>query len=380
MIFNKNMKKISFVFGTRPEAIKLAPVILNFKQEKLFNINVCVTAQHREMLDQILNIFQINPDVDLNLMKIDQTLSDLTAKAILELDKYFKSYKPDILFVQGDTTTVLAATLTAFYNNVKIAHIEAGLRTFDKRAPFPEEINRVLTSHIADLHFAPTERAKNNLIKEGIPSEKIFVTGNTVIDALLIAKEKVLKTPPEIPGIKNEILNTSKPIVLITGHRRENFGERFENICLAIAELADKFKDHYFIYPVHLNPNVRKPVNKILGNKKNILLLEPLTYLPFIYLMTKSKIILTDSGGIQEEAPSLGKPVLVMRDVTERPEAVEAGCVKLVGTDKNIIIENVTALLKDTDYYNSMQKIINPYGDGKSAARIIKIIKAYFSF
>lgn len=378
MIFSNSMKKISFVFGTRPEAIKLAPVILRFKQENSFDVNVCVTAQHREMLDQVLNVFEIKPDVDLNLMRPDQTLANLTAESILELDRYFKSFKPDILFVQGDTTTVLAAALAAFYNKIKIAHVEAGLRTFNKSAPFPEEINRVLTSHIVDFHFAPTETAKNNLIKEGIPVEKIFVTGNTVIDALLYAKDIVVKNPPEIPGLRKEIFYSGKPFVLITGHRRENFGEGFENICTAIAELADNFKDHYFIYPVHLNPNVRKPVNKILGNKKNILLLEPLTYLPFVYLMTKAKIILTDSGGIQEEAPSLGKPVLVMREVTERPEAVEAGCVKLVGTNKNIIIENVEALLTDTEYYNGMQKTINPYGDGKTATRIIKIIKAYF--
>lgn len=373
------MKKISFIFGTRPEAIKLAPVILKFKEEKSFDINICVTAQHREMLDQVLGVFDIKPDVDLNLMKPNQNLSNLTSEAILGLDKYFKSYKPNFVFVQGDTTTVFAASLTAFYNQIKIAHVEAGLRTFDKYAPFPEEINRVLTSHIADLHFAPTETAKSNLIKEGIAENKIFVTGNTVIDALFYVKEIVSKNPPEIKGINKKILDSAEPIVLITGHRRENFGEGFTHICDAIAELADNFNDHYFIYPVHLNPNVRKPVNKILGNKKNILLLEPLTYLPFVYLMTKAKIILTDSGGIQEEAPSLGKPVLVMRDVTERPEAVEAGCVELVGTDKFRIINTVTKLLTDEYYYNKMQMVINPYGDGKAGDRIFNIINKYYA-
>lgn len=372
------MKKISFVFGTRPEAIKLAPVILEMKKYSEFEVNVCVTAQHREMLDQVLELFNIKPDFDLNLMAPDQTLSNLTSEAIVKLDNYFKSYKPDLAFVQGDTTTVLAASLVAFYNKIKIAHVEAGLRTFDKSAPFPEEINRVLTSHIADIHFAPTETAKRNLIKEGISEQKIFVTGNTVIDALFYVKDIVIKNPPEVNGVNKEILDAAKPIVLITGHRRENFGQRLENICAAIAELADEFKDHYFIYPVHLNPNVRKPVKEILGNKKNILLIEPLSYLPFVYLMTKAKIILTDSGGIQEEAPSLGKPVLVMRDVTERPEAIEAGCVELVGTDKNKIVEKIKILLTNDDYYNKMQMIINPYGDGKAGARIIKSIKKVF--
>jgi len=369
------MKKISFVFGTRPEAIKLAPVIIEMKKHPEFEVNVCVTAQHREMLDQVLELFNIKPDFDLNLMAPDQTLSNLTSEAIVKLDNYFKSYKPDLAFVQGDTTTVLAASLVAFYNKIKIAHVEAGLRTFDKSAPFPEEINRVLTSHIADIHFAPTETAKRNLIKEGISEQKIFVTGNTVIDALFYVKDIVIKNPPEVNGVNKGILDAAKPIVLITGHRRENFGQRLENICAAIAELADEFKDHYFIYPVHLNPNVRKPVKEILGNKKNILLIEPLSYLPFVYLMTKAKIILTDSGGIQEEAPSLGKPVLVMRDVTERPEAIEAGCVELVGTDKNKIIAKVKRLITDIEHYKKMQMTINPYGDGKASARILHFIK-----
>jgi len=368
------MKKISFVFGTRPEAIKLAPVIIEFKKHPEWVVNVCVTAQHREMLDQVLDVFEIKPDVDFNLMQPDQTLSSLTSEAIVKLDGYFKHYKPDLVFVQGDTTTVLAASLAAFYNKIRIAHVEAGLRTFNKTAPFPEEINRVLTSHLADLHFAPTESAKRNLVNEGIKQEKIFITGNTVIDALLYVKDIVSKNPPEIIGVNNEILDTDCSIVLITGHRRENFGKGFENICAAIADLADEFTDHYFIYPVHLNPNVRKPVNKILSNKKNILLIEPLSYLPFVYLMTKAKIILTDSGGIQEEAPSLGKPVLVFRDVTERPEAVEAGCVELVGTDKSLIVEKVRALLLDKNYYNKMQKVINPYGNGNASIRIFNTL------
>lgn len=365
------MKKICFVFGTRPEAIKLAPVIIELRKHPEFELNVCVTAQHREMLDQVLDVFDIKPDVDLNLMKPDQTLSNLTAEAILRLDEYFKNYKPELVFVQGDTTTVLAASLAAFYNKIKIAHVEAGLRTFDKSAPFPEEINRVLTSHIADLHFAPTEIAKSNLIKEGVPEKSILVTGNTVIDALLYAKDIVCKNPPEVPGIKKEILNAEKQIILITGHRRENFGEGFENICAALSELADEFRDNYFIYPLHLNPNVRKPVNALLGNKKNILLIEPLSYLPFVYLMTKAKIILTDSGGIQEEAPSLGKPVLVMRDVTERPEAVEAGTAKLVGTNKLNIISSVSDLINNNSEYQKMTSASNPYGDGYATIKIV---------
>lgn len=369
------MKKISVVFGTRPEAIKLAPVIIELKKHSEFEVNLCVTAQHREMLDQVLDTFDIKPDFDFNLMKQNQTLSDLTSEAIVKLDEYFKHYKPDLVFVQGDTTTVFAASISAFYNKIKIAHVEAGLRTFDKSAPFPEEINRVLTSHIADIHFAPTETAKDNLIKEGISEEKIFVTGNTVIDALFYVKDIVRKKPPEVIGVKKEIFDSAQPIVLITGHRRENLGQGFENICAAIAELAIEFKDHYFIYPVHLNPNVRNPVNKILGHKKNILVIEPLSYLPFVYLMSKAKIILTDSGGIQEEAPTLGKPVLVMRDITERPEAVKVGCVELVGTNKNKIIDKVKMLLTNDKHYKRTQMVLNPYGDGLASKYIVDAIR-----
>jgi UDP-N-acetylglucosamine 2-epimerase (non-hydrolysing) len=369
-----NVRKISVIFGTRPEAIKLAPVIIELKKHPEFEVNVCVTAQHREMLDQVLKVFEITPDVDLNLMRPDQTLASLTSEAIKAIDLYFTKYQPDLVFVQGDTTTVLATAITSYYHKIKIAHVEAGLRTHNKYAPFPEEINRVLTSHVSDLHFAPTKSSEQNLLNEGVAQNKIFVTGNTVIDALFYIRDKVLLNPPIIPQVPDILLRSNSPIILITGHRRENFGQGFENICAAIADLADKFRDHYFIYPLHLNPNVRKPVNEILSNKKNILLIEPLSYLPFVYLMTKSKIILTDSGGIQEEAPSLGKPVLVMRDVTERPEAVEAGCVELVGTDKNLIIEKVTRLLRDTNYYKRMQMVINPYGDGKATKRIINHI------
>jgi UDP-N-acetylglucosamine 2-epimerase (non-hydrolysing) len=368
------MKKLSIIFGTRPEAIKLAPVIIELKKYPEFEVNLCVTAQHREMLDQVLKVFEISPDVDLDLMKQDQTLASLTAGSIKALDLYFTNYQPDLVLVQGDTTTVFATTITAYYHRVKIAHIEAGLRTYNKYAPFPEEINRVLTSHVADFHFAPTETSKSNLIKEGISKELIFVTGNTVIDALFYIRDKVLLNPPLIPQVPDILLRSNSPIILITGHRRENFGQGFENICASIADLADEFKDHYFIYPVHLNPNVRKPVNEILGNKQNILLIEPLSYLPFVYLMSRAKIILTDSGGIQEEAPSLGKPVLVMRDTTERPEALEAGCVKLVGTDKYRIISSVRSLLKDEKAYNSMKMVINPYGDGKATKRIVEIL------
>ena len=370
------MIKIATICGTRPEAIKLAPIILELKRHKEYKLSVCVTAQHRQMLDQVLEVFEITPDVDLNLMKHGQTLTSLTADTLKAVDSYMVEHKPKLIFLQGDTTTVLASAIAAFYNKIKVAHVEAGLRTFNKFAPFPEEINRVLTSRLTDIHFAPTNSSAANLVNEGIPRRNIFVTGNTVIDALFYVRDKVLKNPPVIPQVPNEILRTEKQIVLITGHRRENFGDGFINICSAIAELADTFKNNIFIYPVHLNPNVQDPVNRMLKNKTNILLIEPLSYLQFVYLMTKAKIILTDSGGIQEEAPSLGIPVLVMREETERPEAVEAGCVQIVGTDKQKIIEMVTKLLTDEIYYTKMQMVINPYGDGKAVERIIRILKS----
>ncbi len=367
------MKKISIIFGTRPEAIKLIPVILELKKNKNFEINICVTAQHREMLDQVLEIFNIKPDTDLDLMQPNQTLSTLTSRIINAVDNYFSEYKPDIVLVQGDTTTVFAVSLVAFYHKVKVGHVEAGLRTGKKYSPFPEEINRVLTSRIADIHFAPTEISKNNLLKEGINSEKIFITGNTVIDALFLAKEKVLELKPKVNGLQKNLEEIS-PYILITGHRRENFGEGFINICSAISELALKYENYNFIYPVHLNPNVQDPVNKLLANKKNIFLIKPQTYLPFISLMMNSKIILTDSGGVQEEAPSLGKPVLVMRENTERPEAVTAGTVKLVGTDKQKIINEVSKLLDNNLEYKKMANAINPYGDGLASKRIAEIL------
>ena len=313
------------------------------------------------------------PDVDLNLMKPNQNLSSLTANIINSVDGYFSNYRPDYVIIQGDTTTVMAVSIVAFYHKIKVGHVEAGLRTFNKFSPFPEEINRVITSRVADFHFAPTELSKNNLIKEGIPNEHIYITGNTVIDTLLLAKEKVKLNPPKIVGLEQK-LEAIKPYVLITGHRRENFGQGFINICEAISELAGKFENYNFIYPVHLNPNVQDPVNKTLSGRKNILLLEPQTYLPFVNLMMNSEIILTDSGGVQEEAPSLGKPVLVMRDTTERPEAVEAGTVKLVGTDKNVIIEEVSKLILDKKEYNKMANAVNPYGDGFASERIAKVL------
>ena len=368
------MKKISIVFGTRPEAIKLIPVILELQKEKNFEVNVCVTAQHREMLDQVLEIFDVTPDVDLNLMKPNQTLSGLTANIISSIDKYFSDYKPDIVLVQGDTTTVMGVSLVAFYHKIKVGHVEAGLRTHKKFSPFPEEMNRVLTSRIADIHFAPTEISKQNLLDEGVSEKVTHITGNTVIDALFLATKKVEEINPKVLGLENFELSDLSPYVLITGHRRENFGDGFINICEAISELAEKYKDYNFIYPVHLNPNVQDPVKEILSDKKNVFLLEPQTYLPFISLMMNSKIILTDSGGVQEEAPSLGKPVLVMREDTERPEAITAGTVKLVGTDKSRIIDEVVNLIDNKDEYNKMANAVNPYGDGLASGRIRKLL------
>lgn len=366
--------KISVIFGTRPEAIKLCPLILAMKSHPDFEPHVCVTAQHREMLDQMLEVFGIVPDVDLSIMQPNQTLSALTSRAITAIDGYLAENKPDMVIVQGDTTTTFCASLTAFYHNIPVGHIEAGLRTRNKLSPFPEEINRVLTSHIADYHFAPTELSKENLLREGISEDKIFITGNTVIDALFFAIEKVKKHPPDIPGLSEHVLNNPSnhhKLVLITGHRRENFGEGFKSICDAIVTLANKFPGVEFVYPVHLNPNVQGPVFHIMSGLKNIHLIGPLSYLPFVALMERSTLILTDSGGIQEEAPSLGKPVLVMRDTTERPEAVDAGTVKLVGTDRRTIIDNVSTLLTDGKAYNAMANAVNPYGDGKATGRIL---------
>lgn len=366
------MKRISLIFGTRPEAIKLCPLVLELKKHPEFEPHVCVTGQHRQMLDQVLDVFEVTPDVDLNLMQPDQTLARLTARAVTAIDSYLAEYKPDIVIVQGDTTTSFCAALVAFYKRIPIGHVEAGLRTWNKFSPFPEEINRVMTSRIADLHFAPTVWSKDNLLKEGVPEDRIFVTGNTVIDALHTALEKIRKNTLSISGLPRHLLNgdSQRPLVLITGHRRENFGEGFANICCAISELSERFPDVAFVYPVHLNPNVRKPVFDMLSGRDNVHLIEPLGYLPFVALMNRSTLVLTDSGGVQEEAPGLGKPVLVMRDTTERPEAVEAGPVKLVGTNKNTIIHEVFTLLTDEAAYAAMANAVNPYGDGKACGRI----------
>ena len=370
-------RKVFVVFGTRPEAIKLAPIILDLKKEENIDCTICVTAQHREMLDQVLEVFNIVPDIDLNLMSSNQTISSISSKIIEQLDFYLKRDNPDCVIVQGDTTTVLSASLSSFYNKIPIIHVEAGLRTFDLNSPWPEEGNRVLTSRIASIHFAPTTISQANLINEGIDEKNVFVTGNSVIPALFLAKELIKKSPPPIPGLSEDFLDKLKikKSILITTHRRENFGEGFESICNAVKELSDIHKEVTFIFPVHLNPKVREPVNRILNKKNNILLLDPLSYLPFIRLMDLSTIILTDSGGIQEEAPSLGKPVLVMRDTTERPEAVEAGTVKLVGTNKKNIIYEVNRLISENEYYNSMAFAHNPYGDKNTVKRMIKILK-----
>ena len=371
--------KLSFIFGTRPEAIKLAPLILAAREDSFFQVQVCVTAQHRQMLDQVLSIFSIRPDSDLDLMRPNQTLTDVTARVLVALGSYFAANRPDMVLVQGDTTTVLCAALAAYYQQIPIGHVEAGLRTWNKFSPFPEEINRVLTTHVADLHFAPTPQSRDNLLREGVNPRCVFVTGNTVIDALLLVLKKVRQADPRSlllpPDIAAMVMDPARRVVLMTGHRRENFGEGFESICRAIARLADRFAGVDFIYPVHLNPNVRKPVFRVLGARANIHLIEPLDYPSFVRLMDRSEIILTDSGGVQEEAPSLGKPVLVMRDTTERPEAVQAGTVKLVGTDEDLIVESAAALLTDKEAYARMAQATNPYGDGKATGRILDILR-----
>lgn len=373
-------RRISLIFGTRPEAIKLCPLVLELKKHPEFEPHVCVTGQHRQMLDQVLEVFGVTPDVDLNLMQPDQTLAGLTARAITAIDAYLADYRPDIVIVQGDTTTSFCAALAAFYRRIVVGHVEAGLRTWNRFSPFPEEVNRTITSRIADLHFAPTQWAKGNLLKEGVPENRVFVTGNTVIDALHIAVEKVRRKPPEIPGVPKELLNgDTRRMVLITGHRRENFGDGFRNICEAISELAARFPDTAFVYPVHLNPNVRKPVFDLLSGRVNIHLVEPLSYLPFVALMKRSTVVLTDSGGVQEEAPGLGKPVLVMRDTTERPEAVQAGTVRLAGTDRDVIVDGVSTLLIDREAYQVMARAVNPYGDGNACQRIVAATEAFIS-
>lgn len=376
------MRKISFIFGTRPEAIKLCPLVLYLQKTKQFQVEVCVTGQHREMLDQVLNFFEIKPEVDINVMTQNQTLAGLTSKIIVSVDEYLKQSKPDLVIVQGDTSTVMAAGLAAFYNKIPIAHVEAGLRTGNLLSPWPEEANRIITGHLADIHFCPTESSKQNLLLENISSDKIYVTGNTVIDALIEASKRLESITVNIDGLPDElqpgVVNGPK-IVLITGHRRENFGKSFENICNAIKKLAERFTDVHFLYPVHKNPQVREPVQAILGNSlSNIHLIEPLSYHEFIAAMKRSYLILTDSGGVQEEAPSLGKPVLVMRDTTERPEAVIAGTVKLVGTDFWTIYSECELLLTNEEVYAKMAQKENPYGDGRACERIYNALVNYF--
>lgn len=370
------MKKILIVFGTRPEAIKLCPLVLELrKHADRFNTVVCVTAQHREMLDQVLNIFNITPDYDLDLMQKDQTLFDVTSNCLVKIGKVIEKEKPDILIVQGDTTTTFSAALAAYYSKVKVGHVEAGLRTYNKYSPFPEEVNRRLSTVVSDLHFAPTQTNKNNLVLENIPENNIIVTGNTVIDALFWVIGKINKENKSYKEFQD--IDFNKKIILVTGHRRENFGKGFENICTAIKKIAQNHSDVEIVYPVHLNPNVRKPVNQILAGVSNIKLIEPLEYEPFVYLMNKSYFIISDSGGIQEEAPSIGKPVLVTRDTTERPEAVDVGAVKLVGTEIEEICAAAEMLLNDPVSYNRMASIQNPYGKGHSCQIIIESLNKY---
>ncbi|MBN1420818.1 MAG: UDP-N-acetylglucosamine 2-epimerase (non-hydrolyzing) [Planctomycetes bacterium] len=365
------MKTIAIVFGTRPEAIKLCPLVLALKTRPNLRVHVCVTAQHRQMLDQVLRVFDVAPDADLALMRPDQTLASLTARAVESIDAHLASLRPDLVLVQGDTTSAFCAALAAFYQRIPIGHVEAGLRTWDKFAPFPEEINRALISRVADAHFASTPWARDNLLRESVPAERIAVTGNTVIDALLIAIQKVRAGRPEIPGVPADLIAGDRRLILITGHRRENFGAGFRAICDAIARLARRHQDAVFVYPVHLNPNVRRPVFDLLGGLANVILIDPLEYLPFVALMERAVLILTDSGGIQEEAPTLRKPVLVMRETTERPEGIDAGTARLVGADADRIVEGVSMLLEDRAAYDRMTAVANPYGDGKACERII---------
>ena len=376
------MKKILIVFGTRPEAIKMAPLIKEFQKHDCFDLKVCVTAQHREMLDQVLSAFDIVPDYDLNIMKAGQDLYDITARVIVELKDVLDAFKPDVVFVHGDTTTTFASALACYYQKITVSHVEAGLRTGNIYSPWPEEANRKLTSQIAKYHFAPTQLSKDNLLKENVQGDNIVITGNTVIDSLFMILENFtenkLLRQQLIDKINLDFINDkppktkSKSIVLVTGHRRENFGDGFLNICNALKTIALNNPYCEIVYPVHLNPNVRKPVYDILNSQTNIHLIEPLEYEPFIFLMSQSDIILTDSGGIQEEAPSLGKPVLVMRDTTERPEAIVSGTVKLVGTNREKIIYEVQNLLDNKKAYEAMSGAHNPYGDGKACKRIVE--------
>ena len=375
------MKKILLVFGTRPEAIKMAPLVKSLQKDtEHFETRVCVTAQHRHMLDQVLEVFGITPEYDLNIMAPNQDLYDITAKVLLGLREVLKDFRPDTVLVHGDTTTSMAASLAAFYMQIPVGHVEAGLRTYNMLSPWPEEMNRQVTDRICTYYFAPTEQSKVNLLQENIDAKKIFITGNTVIDALLMAVDIISTTA----GVKEKMAKElqekgytvgDREYILVTGHRRENFGDGFLHICKAIKELAALHPEMDIVYPVHLNPNVQKPVYELLSGLSNVYLISPLDYLPFIYAMQHSTLLLTDSGGVQEEAPSLGKPVLVMRDTTERPEAVEAGTVKLVGTDAEAIVSNVTALLLDKEMYKRMSETHNPYGDGQACERIIAALR-----
>ncbi|TDF37284.1 UDP-N-acetylglucosamine 2-epimerase (non-hydrolyzing) [Alteromonadaceae bacterium M269] len=372
------MKNILLVFGTRPEAIKMAPLAIELSKNDNFNTKVCVTGQHREMLDQVLALFDLTPDFDLNLMKPGQDLYDVTSGALLGLRDVIQEAKPDLVLVHGDTTTTMAASLSAFYQKVPVGHVEAGLRTGDIYSPWPEEVNRKVTGALTSLHFAPTEKSKQNLLNEGVDDSTIEVTGNTVIDALLMVDKRINDDEELSKGLRDQFpfIDPSKKLILVTGHRRESFGDGFENICKALRELSDR-DDVQIVYPVHLNPQVQEPVNRLLSDIDNVFLISPQDYLPFIYLMKSAYIILTDSGGVQEEAPSLGKPVLVMRDTTERPEAVAAGTVKLVGTDYNTIVDTATELLTNKETYNTMSFAHNPYGDGQACARISQAINKF---
>ena len=375
------MKKILLVFGTRPEAIKMAPLVKALQKDtEHFETRVCVTAQHRQMLDQVLEVFGITPEYDLNIMAPNQDLYDITAKVLLGLREVLKDFRPDTVLVHGDTTTSMAASLAAFYMQIPVGHVEAGLRTYNMLSPWPEEMNRQVTDRICTYYFAPTEQSRANLLQENIDAKKIFITGNTVIDALLMAVDIISTTA----GVKEKMAKElqekgytvgDREYILVTGHRRENFVDGFLHICKAIKELAALHPEMDIVYPVHLNPNVQKPVYELLSGLSNVYLISPLDYLPFIYAMQHSTLLLTDSGGVQEEAPSLGKPVLVMRDTTERPEAVEAGTVKLVGTDAEAIVSNVTALLQDKEMYKRMSETHNPYGDGQACERIIAALR-----
>lgn len=380
------MKKVMLVFGTRPEAIKMAPLVKKFqKHPDKFQTIICVTGQHRQMLDQVLDLFEIKPDYDLNIMKQGQDLYDVTARVLTGMRNVLKETQPDVVLVHGDTTTSTAAALAAFYQQIPVGHVEAGLRTHNIYSPWPEEMNRQITGRIAEFDFAPTPLSRANLLAEGVDKKKITVTGNTVIDALYWVVDKIKNTPSLNEELTRDLvkagydtsrLSDGKKLVLITGHRRENFGDGFISMCRAIKALTEKYPDVDFVYPMHLNPNVRKPIHEVFGENLeglgNLFFIEPLEYLSFVFLMEKSNIVLTDSGGIQEEAPGLGKPVLVMRDTTERPEALEAGTVKLVGTDYDMIVNEVSALVENQTYYDAMSKAVNPYGDGRACERIVR--------